>query len=495
MTINLTAESFPLGEIASHLSRQHPSLFSTVVEQSSVAISLTNPDAHIVYTNPAFCHLTGYNLQQLVGQNHRILASQQTPREVYHDMWQCLLQGCAWRGQLINRRRDGTLYLAEIDITPIFNIAGEVEHYLAMHKDISERYALEQRLRNHMTMITAVLNNIPAAVVVVDEHDQVVMDNLAYKTLRADCGGRELLTVLGYPLNKHSLQEGERVSVTIRGTVRWLSLGYWALPGVNEEASRYFTDTALPRTLIVITDCTEQQQQQQQGQLDRLKQQLTNGKLLAAIRESLDAALIQLNCPINMLAAARQLNGENGSNVALESAWREGEDAVVRLQACRPSLDFEPAEMWPLQALLDDLSALYHTRFSNGDCLRYALEVPELCAFVQRTQLLAMLSLWLDRTLSLAAEIQPFTLDLHIFARQDNHWLVLYIDDNVPLEQVRYSRSQAALSTPGKGMELRLIQTLVAHHQGAIDLTLRPAGGTCLTLRLPQTSSLTGGTK
>lgn len=104
-------------------------------------------------------------------------------------MWHTLLQVEAWRGQLINRRGDGSLYLADIDITPIVNSQGELEHYLAMHKDISARYALEQRLRNHMTLTKAVLNNIPAAVVVVNENDSVIMDNLAYKTLCADCGG------------------------------------------------------------------------------------------------------------------------------------------------------------------------------------------------------------------------------------------------------------------------------------------------------------------
>ena len=84
----------------------------------------------------------------------------------------------------------------DIDITPVLNPQGELEHYLAMQRDISVSYTLEQRLRNHMTLMEAVLNNIPAAVVVVDEQDRVVMDNLAYKTFCADCGGRELLTEL-----------------------------------------------------------------------------------------------------------------------------------------------------------------------------------------------------------------------------------------------------------------------------------------------------------
>ncbi|XTZ36584.1 nitrogen fixation negative regulator NifL [Salmonella enterica] len=494
MPLNTMMDTTAPEAIAGALTRQRPDLFFTIVEQAAVAISLTDPQARIVYANPAFCRQTGYSLEQLLQQNPRLLASKQTPREIYQEMWQTLQQRRAWRGQLINRRLDGTLYLVEIDITPIINEVGELEHYLAMQRDISNRYALEQRLRNHTTLTEAVLNNIPAAVVVVDERDQVVLDNLTYKTFCADCGGKELLTELNFSARKAELASGKVLPVVLRGTVRWLSVTCWALPGVSEEASRYFIDRALPRTLVVITDNTEQQQQQEQGRLDRLKQQMTSGKLLAAIRESLDAALIQLNCPINMLAAARRLNGGSG-NVALDAAWREGEEAMLRLQRCRPSLDLESATNWPLQPLFNDLRDLYHTRFQQGKNLHITLDSPHLVGFGQRTQILACLSLWLDRTLDIASELEDFTVQAQLYAEQENGWLSLYLNDNVPLLQVRYPHAPEALNGPGKGMELRLIQTLVAHHRGAIELTSRAEGGTCLALRFPLFHSLTGGSK
>lgn len=496
VTLLSTPEAFASGEITRVLSCQHNGLFATMVEQSSVAISLTDTQARIVYCNPAFCRLTGYSASQLSGQNHRILASSQTPRSVYTDMWQHLVQGEAWRGQLINRRGDGSLYLGEIDITPVLNAEGQVTHYMAMQKDISDSYALSQRLRNHMTLITSVLNNIPAAVAVVNEYGQVVMDNLAYKTLCADCGGQEALTLLGISGTAPRPQEGVIVPLMVRGKRRWLSLSCWSLPGVNEEASRYFTDTELPRTLVVMTDCTSQQQQQQQGRLDHLKQQLTYGKLLAAVRESVDAALVQLNCPLNMLAAARRLNGNDHSNVALESAWREGEAAVIRLQACRPSLNDAPPSWWSLCDLLDDLSALYHTRLQPSHSLNWSLDTPDIQAFGHRIQILATLSLWLDRALILTQAISQFQLEMQIIASADAHWLTLYLQDNIPVIRARYSALVNNSQTgPGQGMELRLMQTLMANHQGAIDLTSDPEGGSCLTLRLPFPVISTGGVK
>ncbi len=84
-------------------------------------------------------------------------------------------------------------------------------------------------------------------------------------------------------------------------------------------------------------------------------------------------------------------------------------------------------------ALFDDLRALYHTRFDEGKNLYIELDSPQLVGFGQRTQLLACLSLWLDRTLDIAAGLRDFTAQTQIFAREENGWLSVYINDNVPL--------------------------------------------------------------
>ncbi|MBR7244481.1 sensor histidine kinase, partial [Klebsiella pneumoniae] len=89
----------------------------------------------------------------------------------------------------------------------------------------------------------------------------------------------------------------------------------------------------------------------------------------------------------------------------------------------------------------------------------------------------------LDRTLALAAELPSVPLAMQLYAEENDGWLSLYLTDNVPLLQVRYAHSPDALNSPGKGMELRLIQTLVAHHRGAIELASRPQGQAGAALR------------
>lgn len=463
----------------------HPGLFYTAVEQSSMAISITDAGAHIIYTNLAFRLLTGYGEQELGGANHNILASRQTPRKHYQDMWSALNQGLSWNGQLINKRKNGSLYLAEVSISPIFGADGQIAHYLGMHKDISDSYALMQRLRNQMSLIAAVLNNVPAPVVVLDEHDRIVMDNLAYKTLCADYGGGELLAALGYPENKTTLAAGERVIVKIGGVQRYFSLNMWQLAEVNEEISRYFSDVAPPRTLVTLIDDSEQQRQRAQQRLEQLKHKLVSGKLLAAIRESLDAAMIQLSGPMNMLAAERRLRPDGPAHPGLDAALQEGQQALVRLRACRPSLEQEENDFWSIGDLLMDLSELYLPRIRALGEMQWRCEPDILLGWGRRHQVLAALSLWLDRCLILAAErpAMPLIISLHAFG-QDNSYLFA-LRDNLPLLPAGGVTVAHTFTLPGHGMELRLMQTLIGNHQGMIDLHTQEEGGTVLTLRLP----------
>ncbi|WP_413728369.1 PAS domain S-box protein [Sodalis sp. RH19] len=467
------------------LSTLRPGLFYTAVEQSSVAISITDPNARIVYTNLAFRQLTGYDEPELTGVNHNILASRQTPKKHYQEMWSTLIQGLPWVGQLINQRKNGSLYLAEVSISPIFSPDGQIEHFLGMHKDISDSYALMQRLRNQMSLIAAVLNNVPAPVVVLDEHDAIVMDNLAYKTLCADYGGRELLAEMGYPENKARLASGERVTVHIGGVPRVFGLSIWPLSEVNEEVSRYFSDVAPPRTLVTLIDDSEQQRQRAQQRLDQLKQKLVSGKLLAAIRESLDAAMVQLSGPLNMLAAARRLSPAGLVHPGLDAAWQEGQQALARLQACRPSLEQEESDFWSIGDLLQDLTDLYLPRIRSLGELQWRCEPEVLLGYGQRHQILASLSLWLDRCLILAGErpASPLLLTLHAYT-QDNAFFFA-LQDNLSLHPVQNAVPAQTFTLPGHGMELRLIQTLIGNHQGMIDLHIHAEGGTLLTLRLP----------
>jgi len=88
------------------------------VEQSADSIVITDTSGKIQYVNPAFSAMTGYSREEAVGQNPRVLKSDRQSPEFYKDLWDTVESGKAWRGELINRRKDGTFYTEEMRITP-----------------------------------------------------------------------------------------------------------------------------------------------------------------------------------------------------------------------------------------------------------------------------------------------------------------------------------------------------------------------------------------
>jgi two-component system sensor histidine kinase/response regulator len=100
---------------------------------------ITNLAAEIEYVNEAFVRNTGYSRDEARGQNPRILQSGKTPPENYVALWNALSQGQAWRGELYNRRKDGSDYIEFAGITPIRQADGKITHYVAVKEDITER--------------------------------------------------------------------------------------------------------------------------------------------------------------------------------------------------------------------------------------------------------------------------------------------------------------------------------------------------------------------
>ncbi|MCX6143859.1 MAG: PAS domain S-box protein [Ignavibacteriales bacterium] len=116
------------------------------VEQSPSSIIITDVDGNIEYANPRFSEVTGYKLEEAIGQNPRILKSGHTPTEEYAILWETIRAGKEWRGEFQNKKKDGDLFWEQASISPIRDAAGNTTHFLAVKEDITKRKMLELQL-------------------------------------------------------------------------------------------------------------------------------------------------------------------------------------------------------------------------------------------------------------------------------------------------------------------------------------------------------------
>ncbi len=125
---------------------------SKAIEQSPVATVITDTNGTIEYVNPAFTEITGYTYEEVIGQNPRILKSGEMPDELYKDLWGTITKGKVWKGEMINRRKDGALIWEYLIISPLFNERGEITHFLASKENITEKKKLENDLLQKQKM-------------------------------------------------------------------------------------------------------------------------------------------------------------------------------------------------------------------------------------------------------------------------------------------------------------------------------------------------------
>ncbi|MHC4885687.1 MAG: hybrid sensor histidine kinase/response regulator [Planctomycetota bacterium] len=127
--------------------RAEQELLRTAISQAAEAVVITAKDGTIEYVNPAFESITGYSREEARGQTPALLKSGTHDDSFYQQLWSTLEAGEVWKGQFVNRRKDGTQYEEEATITPVFDGEGALTHYVAVKRDITEQRRMEEELR------------------------------------------------------------------------------------------------------------------------------------------------------------------------------------------------------------------------------------------------------------------------------------------------------------------------------------------------------------
>ncbi|MEI6209176.1 MAG: PAS domain S-box protein [Desulfuromonadales bacterium] len=121
---------------------------STAVENSPVTIVITDKRGIIEYVNPRFTEISGYQAEEAIGQNPRILKAANQPKLLYQELWETILAGNTWRGDLRNRKKNGDIHWEHASISPIRDKDGTITHFVAIKDDITEQRKMLEDLLN-----------------------------------------------------------------------------------------------------------------------------------------------------------------------------------------------------------------------------------------------------------------------------------------------------------------------------------------------------------
>jgi len=499
-----------------------PRLFQEVVEQSSVAISITDDEANIIYANPQFAKVTGYTIDEVIGKNESTFSAKSTPAIVYDTMWARLGQLKSWSGILVNQRKNGEHYLSELTVAPVVSLHGRITHYLGMHRDVTEFHTLQQQVLNQKTLIESLIDAAPVMLALLDESGHVVLDNMAYKTLKSDMRGVEPaeLFMSELPENMTGTVEpnwvkGKNINLyDIRfdpgggKNARWFSFsGTWFQEN-QMSAHQFFNPVKQTYLLLIITETTDQKRDQEQVRVNALRALMAEYELVQGMRETIASVVYSLERPINLIRSAvtmlerRKNNGDE--NLALIEVLRqtinEGQKTLQTFQDSMPGNAIKELELVNINQILRDVLGL-----STERLLTYGIVVewdpqpllPNIYGYAN--QLRSMFRELIDNAID-AMQISRSNLrELHIHTCATSHGVVITIEDTGPgipeslrlkifepfFTTKRSVESRTALRGTPSGMGLSMVQEIVNEHTGTIRIDPDYVQGCRFIIQIP----------
>jgi len=475
-----------------------PRLYFESVQQAPVAISITDAKANILYANAAFEGLTGYSRAEVLGKNESILSSNATPDSIYRQLWRTIQRKQTWKGTLVNRRKDGGDYLAELVISPVLNSVGEIAYFLGMHRNVTREHELAAELRREKARIETVLDAAPTLIVLLDQRGRIILDNMEYKKLLGDLRGREPLTVLrevlreqaGFdPLERAAAgKDFQDVEVSIEmpgGGPRWFSCSGTAVNEQDGSARNFFGHNTggEVRLLLLANDVSARHREIERAHLENLRARLAEQQLAQGMREALAAASYQIQVPLNLMKAAGTMFASGGGSVETFTDML-GQISAASEQALQTLNNALPEEIVEAGVSVNVNELLRHVLALETDALlaagvvvdwQPALVLPEITG--HKNELRSLFKNLLDNALQALREGGRTQRELRLATRALDDAIEVIVEDNgpgFPLND-RYKAFEPFYigwrNRRGRaGMGLALAQEIVNQHGGSIEI-------------------------
>lgn len=490
-------------------------IFHQAVEEADIAITITDPEANVLYVNPAFTRVTGYAAAEMVGRNQSLLSNKTTPRELYKQLWDTIVQGLPWSGQLVNRRKDRTKYLADVAITPVHDADGRIVNFLGLHRDMTELHRLECQVLNQKGLIESVVANIPAAVALIDANDNVVLDNQAHRHLVDELGLaapavqlfnaiRSELGLLQFPQpgqfadNRAFVEREVRIDSPDLQPTRWFSCsGVWVTE-TDDRATAFFTRESRTYLLLLAIETTATRMQQQRLHMSMLQASMAEEDRINDLRETLSAAAFQLEGPLNVMTSAIALLRHRDPNdpmaAALGSAVKSGTEAVQHLRTVIPAQRAESEIALNVNELLREVIEMLTPRLLAAG-IRVAWNPQQVLPAIHGhpNKLRSMIKALLDNAIDAMNTRGWRERDLLVATQSLPDGIEIRIEDSGPgiAPELQLRVFEPFFTTRAKegrhlGIGLASAQQIVVDHCGSIEIDPNMAKGCRVLVTLPQ---------
>lgn len=473
-------------------------LFVEAVEQVPVAISITDRQANILYVNHEFTQVTGYKAVDILGENESVLSDKCTPKIVYQRLWHEITSKRIWNGRLVNRHKSGRRYLADLIITPIIDDQGQISHFIGMHRDITQSYELEEKVKNQKTLIESVLNSSPIAMAVLDSDDQVILENQMYKTLVSDLKLREPAAFFLQTLRQEMGEQWEvlhgahksfahrEIRIDFGGSraPRWFSCsGNWFFEN-DISAGAFFNAGKKEYLLLTLHDISLQRKQQEELHIQTLRALMAEEEQIQSLRETMLGVMHQIQQPVNQIQAALQLMQNKGDAqhepvyALLRDIQQCGQTTLATLQNCMPGPKQTAIAPVNINKVLHEVIMLCTDKFLASGVIVDWQPTPVLPSLLgSEMQLRTLFKQLFDNAVAAMRRAGSDERILKIATHHENDLISVAIEDTGPgiPPHLRQKVFEPFYTTNGAagyrtGVGLVMVKEIVNRHHGIISI-------------------------